>query len=216
MDNLTLAQLRGPEPRVFDAEVVPDPETTPDPEVAPARGKKPRPLKQHQLVAQGQAAERRQQAWALRLRGHTLREIGAELGVSHESARKYISETLVKLDTVSQSAATEWRSAEFERKRELLKTWYPAALETSMEGARAVAVVLKLEERLAELMGVDAVPVGDRESEEQEMERCFLNEETMRIYAEYGVYAGDAMRDMVAACGGDPNKIPAPRRTFKL
>ncbi len=194
----------GAEPTVYEAEA----------EVVPAGRQKPRPLKQHQLVNQSQAAERRQQAWALRLQGHSYREIGTRIGVSHESIRKYVNETLAERDTASKSAAKEWLTAELERKREMLKVWYPASLEPTHDGARAAAVVLKLEERIGELMGIDQQTV-ERETEEQELERCMLSAETMRVYAEYGVYAGQMLADLVAQCGGDPDRIPVPRRTFK-
>lgn len=194
----------GAEPAVYEAEVV------------AIGGERPKPLMRHQLVNQSQAAERRQQAWQLRLQGLSYREIGAQIGVSHESVRKYVGSTLVELDSASKSAAQEWRAAEIERKREMLKVWFPASLETSIDGARAVAVVLKLEERLAELLGVDTMQPLDGESDEEQLERCLMNDETMRVYAEYGVYAGKALRDLVAKCGGDPDLIGAPRRTFQL
>ena len=65
-------------------------------------------------------------------------------------------------------------------------------------------------------MGVDGALRRDSETEEQKLGRYVMNEELMRIYAEYGVYAGDEMRKLVADCGGDPSLIPAPRRTCDL
>jgi hypothetical protein len=183
-------------------------------EIVPV-GKGARPLQRHQLVAQSEAAVRRKQAWELRLQGYSLREIGAEIGVSHESARKYVSDTLGELETQSKSSAKDWRTAEIERKRELLKVWFPAALEPSMDGARAVAVVLKVEEQLAELLGTNALPAQNDTSEEDMLERCLLNDRTMEIYALYGVYSGPELEKVVALCGGDPSKIPAPRRRFQ-
>ena len=193
----------GAEPAVYEAEVV------------AIGGERPKPLMRHQLVNQSQAAERRQQAWQLRLQGLSYREIGAQIGVSHESVGKYVNDTLAELGAASKTSAKEWRAVELARMKEMLKVWYPASLEPSLDGARAAAVALKLEERISELMGIDK-PAVERETEEQELERCLMNDETMRVYAEYGVFAGQMLADLVARCGGDPDLIGAPRRTFKL
>lgn len=52
-------------------------------------------------------------------------------------------------------------------------------------------------------------------SEEDMLEKVLLNDRTMEIYSLYGVYAGAELEKLVATCGGDPKKIPAPRRRFQ-
>ena len=52
-------------------------------------------------------------------------------------------------------------------------------------------------------------------SEEDMLEKVMLNDRTMEIYSLYGVYAGVELEKLVATCGGDPKKIPAPRRRFQ-
>ena len=91
-------------------------------------------------------------AYELRLRGSTYREIGQALGVSHVTARKWVTE---HLESVTLPLVDEVRKQEVDR-----LTRYLDRLDERVEDGddKAIGLAIKISESLRKLLGVD-VPV---------------------------------------------------------
>lgn len=96
-----------------------------------------------------QKAERKMEAWELRLRGRTYREIGVALGVSHVTAERWVKECL---DQKSLPLASEVRKQELDR-----LTRYLDVLDHKIEcgDLGAVALAIKVSESIRKLLGAD-------------------------------------------------------------
>ena len=99
-----------------------------------------------------QRQERINRAYELRLKGRTYREIGEALGVSHVSARKWVTE---HLESVTLPLVDEVRKQEVDR-----LTRYLDRLDERVEEGddKAIGLAIKISESLRKLLGVD-VPV---------------------------------------------------------
>jgi DNA-binding CsgD family transcriptional regulator len=111
------------------------------------------------------AAERRYQALELRRSGATLRQIAKTLGVHHTTAKKYLDDAMAELKASQNHAAEELRAVELDRLERLhLALWMKAIgskkTETNLQAAepnlQAVDRILRIAERRAKLLGIDA------------------------------------------------------------
>lgn len=99
------------------------------------------------------AAERRQQAVALRKTGATQEQIAKSLGVTHQAVSKMIRKELARLDGLAEGDALIVRRLELERLDALLLGLWRKA-QQGHEGA--VDRVLRIMERRAKYLGLDA------------------------------------------------------------
>lgn len=76
------------------------------------------------------AAERREQAWELKKRGHTYRQIAEKLGTSKSTAERDIKRVLDELNTRTLETAAEARALDLARLDELLVAWFETAMRT--------------------------------------------------------------------------------------
>lgn len=112
------------------------------------------------------AAERRAQAVELRMEGRTFDRIGAELGISRQRAYQLVSGALGKLQRETLDRVEEALALELERLDALQLAIYEKATAGDL---RAIDRMLKIMERRAKLLGLDAPqkvaptnPEGDR------------------------------------------------------
>lgn len=94
----------------------------------------------------------RKAALRLRAQGKTYAAIGEDLGVTQQTANRYVLEALAQLRQEAGEAAQEVRELESMRLDRLLESVWPAA-ETG--DIKAIETVLKLMERRSKLMGLD-------------------------------------------------------------
>lgn len=99
------------------------------------------------------AAEKRLRAFELRKQGHAYRSIGREIGVSVAMAFRYVNETLEELKSTALVEAEHLRNMELERLDGMLAGLWPAA---SSGDPQSVAAALRIGERRAKLLGLDA------------------------------------------------------------
>lgn len=96
------------------------------------------------------------EAWELRLRGRTYREIGTALGVSHVTAERWVKECL---EQKSLPLASEVRKQELDR-----LTRYLDVLDHKIEcgDIQAVALAVRVSESIRKMLGADlpVVPAG--------------------------------------------------------
>lgn len=92
------------------------------------------------------------EAWELRLRGRTYREIGTALGVSHVTAERWVKDCL---EQKSLPLASEVRKQELDR-----LTRYLDVLDHKIEcgDIQAVALAVKVSESIRKMLGAD-IPV---------------------------------------------------------
>lgn len=100
------------------------------------------------------AADR--QAAALRLRGRGLSydAIAKELGYAHHSGAR--EAVMTGLQAITREPAEALLALETDRLDQLLGRWLPVALDPGQDAVRATELVLKIQERRARLMGLDA------------------------------------------------------------
>lgn len=99
------------------------------------------------------AAEKSREATRLRVAGHTYDEIAAMLGISHGGAYLAVSRELARIRKEAGEQAAEIREVELQRLDRMLLAVLPAA-----EGGdlQAIATTLRLQERRAHYLGLDA------------------------------------------------------------
>jgi hypothetical protein len=103
--------------------------------------------------AKVQAAVRRKEAVDFRLQGMTYREIALELGVTPTRARQLVAEALAAIEKDTAESAEELRRLELDRLDQLqCGLWEEAA----GGNLKAVGAALKIMERRARLVGLDA------------------------------------------------------------
>jgi hypothetical protein len=100
-----------------------------------------------------QAAVRRKEAVDLRIEGKTYREIGQELGVTPTRARQLVAEALAALQKDTSESAEELRRLELDRLDQLQSGLWEEAAGGNL---KAVGAALKIMERRARLVGLDA------------------------------------------------------------
>ena len=98
-------------------------------------------------------AERRAKAFDLRMKGHSFRDIGRELGISHAAAHKHVQKGLENLAKTNEERATFLLLMEGARLDRLHQGCWDAAASGDLQ---AIDRVLKLMERRAKLFGLDA------------------------------------------------------------
>jgi hypothetical protein len=100
-----------------------------------------------------QAAVRRKEAVDLRVEGKTYREIAQELGVTPTRARQLVAEALAALQGETAESAEELRRLELDRLDQLQSGLWEEAAGGNL---KAVGAALKIMERRARLVGLDA------------------------------------------------------------
>jgi len=134
----------------------------------------PQMPKQLQHLNEVRAAERETrcaEAWALRLKGFSVREISEQLNISVGTASKYLRTVLEELQTTSIEGAETWRRLELDRLDALLRAWQPIARAPSdPEAARGAAIVIRAIEAQSRLLGLFE-PVGAEASPEPDAEK---------------------------------------------
>ena len=98
-------------------------------------------------------AERRAQAFDLRMEGYSFRDIGRKLGISHTAAHKHVQKGLEDLARTSEDKAKMLILMEASRLDRLQQGCWDAATKGDLY---AIDRVLKLMERRAKLFGLDA------------------------------------------------------------
>lgn len=99
------------------------------------------------------AAERKEQAVALRKKGKSYAQIGDALGISKQAAHGLVVGALKEHREQTAEEVADLRAIENLRLDELLATWFPLALAGDKDAA---AIVLKIQDRRAKLEGLDA------------------------------------------------------------
>jgi len=101
------------------------------------------------------AKDRELECLALRKAGATYDQIGEKVGITREGARKAVSRALAELSAATTEEAKEVRHLELERlDAMLLGLWQKA----SRGDPASVDRVLRIQERRARLLGLDADP----------------------------------------------------------
>ncbi len=100
-----------------------------------------------------QAAVRRKEAVDLRIEGKTYKEIGQELGVTPTRARQLVAEALAAIEKDTAESAEELRRLELDRLDQLQSGLWQEAAGGNL---KAVGAALKIMERRARLVGLDA------------------------------------------------------------
>jgi hypothetical protein len=101
------------------------------------------------------AQERRAKAIELRRAGLSFAAIGAELGVSKQTAHKLVQNELKDLSTAIREQADELRAEEADRLNAAAAAIWPAVLKGQL---RAQEVFIKNRARYADLLGLDLAP----------------------------------------------------------
>jgi hypothetical protein len=103
------------------------------------------------LIGQNRALE-------LRLKGLSLRQIAAELKVSHQAVKRYLDLALAQLIQDQNLKMDEIRAMELSRLDALMASLWPRAMGDGDEPPHlgAIAQTLKVMERRAKLLGLDA------------------------------------------------------------
>jgi AcrR family transcriptional regulator len=92
-------------------------------------------------------------AWEFRKAGMSVREIGRELGVSHNTAHRYITKRLQEYMSETRATVAEVVTLELQRLDQLTQSlWEKAALGGD---TRAVDSLLKIMERRSKYLGLD-------------------------------------------------------------
>jgi hypothetical protein len=99
------------------------------------------------------AAARRQKSLDLRIAGARYRQIGAQLGVSYQTAYRDVQTALGELAKAQAGKAEKLRELEVERCDRLMLGLWPKARNGDERSVRAVIAVM---DRRAKLLGLDA------------------------------------------------------------
>lgn len=96
-------------------------------------------------------AERREQAFELRLGGAAYRQIGEQLGISHQRAYQLVQEAIDDLNESTREKAEQLRRIQSERLERLLIGLWPRRREPIVTDR-----ILRILERQAKLWGIEA------------------------------------------------------------
>lgn len=107
-----------------------------------------------------QVLARKNEAYELRLRGKSFRQIGAELGIGHGTAQRWVQEIC---DSIVLPNAEAVRKQEVDR---LMR--YLDRLDARIDDGddKAIGIALKVSERLTKMLGVDMPTVSVIETHE--------------------------------------------------
>lgn len=100
-----------------------------------------------------QKVDKTRQAWDLRLSGHTYKEISIALGVSIETAHRWVNEWSEEYRLQTAESQQSARSDSIARLDDALKAISPAVQEGDTD---AINTMLKIEAQRAKLLGLDA------------------------------------------------------------
>jgi uncharacterized protein (DUF3084 family) len=113
--------------------------------------------------------DRKKKVWDLYLAGTSYREIAKQLAISKSLVGEYINETLENLQKESLERGRKYVEIELIRLEELFQAWFPRAIAEAttqrgpLSGTRASEMVLKIMDRRARYLGLDApIQVEDK------------------------------------------------------
>jgi lambda repressor-like predicted transcriptional regulator len=86
---------------------------------------KPKKLSPKQSEELKAIEDRRAKVWELRKAGYSLRAIANELGVSHETIRQDMAQTMAQVHALNLAGATEYREIELARLDDIIARLYP-------------------------------------------------------------------------------------------
>ena len=124
-----------------------------------------------------QGAETRDQCFKLRVRGLTYAEIGAELGISAQAAHAHVKKYLQETAASTAEVAEEVRTLELDRLDKMLSCLWGAVLDGD---PRAVEKALKVMERRAKMLGIDAPTVVHQTIEAPGIDAARLSDDALR------------------------------------
>lgn len=104
-----------------------------------------------------QAAERREQAWELKKRGYSYRQIAEKLATSKSTAERDIKRVLDELNARTLETAAEARALDLARLDELLVAWFETATRSQERAFR------EAQELAANGEAIEPVDSGDKE-----------------------------------------------------
>jgi len=139
------------------------------------------------------AVERQVAALNLRKAGVDYRRIAAELGYSGPSSAHYAVKTALK--KTRQEAADEVRHLELERLDVMLNSLWPSITEGKRAAPRAAEVALKVMDRRAALLGLDA-PV-----KREDQIRITFETAAREVADQLGMDVDDVMREVAVILG---------------
>lgn len=129
-----------------------------------ARSNKPDTLRPSRIVA----AERRRNALGLRRNGATYEQIAEALDISVSTARNYIKDALEAITKDIAETADEIRELELQRLDHMLRVLAPKIETSAAEGDyRPMQMQLRIQERRAKLLGLDAPSKHDHSGKVQ-------------------------------------------------
>ena len=113
------------------------------------------------LTAHARAEENRLKAFELYKAGATLTATGRALGVSHTTARNYVTSVLDRLAADSKALAERYRNLQMARLQDMVFALWPKVRAGDVP---AVLALLRIMEREAKLLGLDAPTKVDIEA----------------------------------------------------
>ena len=102
------------------------------------------------------AVERRNTALDMRSRGYSYTDIAKALGVSRSTAHKYVTTELDKIREETRASAEQVRGLELSRLDRLWRRAEELLDSDDDDGAKAIGAALRIMERRARLLGLDA------------------------------------------------------------
>ena len=102
------------------------------------------------------AVERRNTALDMRSRGYSYTDIAKTLGVSRSTAHKYVTTELDKIREETRASAEQVRGLELSRLDRLWRRAEELLDSDDDDGAKAIGAALRIMERRARLLGLDA------------------------------------------------------------
>ena len=105
-------------------------------------------------TTQAELDRRRSEALAMKVAGHTLRQIGEHLFVSHETARKDIQHALDKARGDSDIANEQFKVLTLSRLNELFRLAWPISLSGTPEADAAFDQVMRIMELELQIRGL--------------------------------------------------------------
>jgi len=102
------------------------------------------------------AVERRNTALDMRSRGYSYTDIAKALGVSRSTAHKYVTTELDKIREETRASAEQVRGLELARLDRLWRRAEDLLESDDDDGAKAIGAALRIMERRARLLGLDA------------------------------------------------------------
>lgn len=122
----------------------------------------PRTNAPHNEASKLSAMDNRAKALDLRRAGASLRDIAKALGVSHQSAKRYIDAAIADLHDSQNQKTEDYRAVEIDRLERLHMSLWQKALGGKRDGVEvppdyaAVDRLIRISERRSKLLGLDA------------------------------------------------------------